>query len=328
MLKLKYLFHHTDLAIMLLNYWNFDEKSLEMFKHYRISSNAVYPFRWQGQVHLLRFAPKAEKLPSNILAELDFIAYLRSCRYGVLESVRSKQGEELVEADTPWGTYYASVFKRVPGVPMDKSDFGDDAIYCYGQALGRLHALSGQYSHGANRRWSHRDVLDWMQTALADFPDEQAVRAETQMLLDYFAAIPRSPERYGLIHYDFQCDNVFYDRASQACYAIDFDDAMYHWYAMDIAQAVDSLKDEILPDSLEHKQRRFMDGYTAEFALSGDWEELLPACRRFARAYRYVRVLRAMQEQWQHEPEWMTALRSRLTQRMHEDSLDFGKSLW
>lgn len=66
MLKLKYLFQHNDLAEMILKNWNYDLESLDMFQYYRISSNAVYPFRDQGEVRLLRFAPVEEKIKSTL----------------------------------------------------------------------------------------------------------------------------------------------------------------------------------------------------------------------------------------------------------------------
>lgn len=65
MLKLKYLFQNKDLAEMILKNWSYDPESLDMFQYYRISSNAVYPFRDQGEVRLLRFAPVEEKIKST-----------------------------------------------------------------------------------------------------------------------------------------------------------------------------------------------------------------------------------------------------------------------
>jgi len=41
---------------------------------------------------------------------------LGSQHYGVLEAVLSKQEEELVEVNTPWGEHFASVFKRAAGI--------------------------------------------------------------------------------------------------------------------------------------------------------------------------------------------------------------------
>lgn len=48
MIKLKYLFDNRNLAEMLLGNWDYDKCSLEMFKYYRISSNAIYPFQNNG----------------------------------------------------------------------------------------------------------------------------------------------------------------------------------------------------------------------------------------------------------------------------------------
>lgn len=327
MLKLKYLFNNDDLAEMLLKNWNYDVESIEMFKYYRISSNAIYPFRCEGKTQLLRFSPKSEKMKSNILAELEFISYLRDHHYGVLESVVSKHGEELVEVRTPWGEYYASVFKRVSGVQINHTDLSDSIIFNYGKALGRLHQLSSQYSPGTFKRWSYSDVLDWIQDELMKFPNESAALIETKLLRDYFALIPKSEHNYGLIHYDFEFDNVFYDDKSKSCNVIDFDDAMYHWYAMDIEQALDSLQDCIPSEFYQEKKQCFMDGYLTEYELSKDYEYLLPACRRFAKLYGYVRILRSIEEQWDHEPEWLSNLRGKLIKSLEEDSISFGKEI-
>lgn len=56
MLKLKYLFSNESLAEMLLGNWTYDPESLHLFQYYRISSNAIYPFRSAGNGQFLRFA--------------------------------------------------------------------------------------------------------------------------------------------------------------------------------------------------------------------------------------------------------------------------------
>lgn len=50
MLKLKNLFDNRDLTKMILENWEYDPSSLDMFDYYRISSNAVYPFKNEGNV--------------------------------------------------------------------------------------------------------------------------------------------------------------------------------------------------------------------------------------------------------------------------------------
>ncbi len=53
MMKLRHLFHNPDLAHMLVSNWEYDADSLDLFQHFRISANAIYPFRIHGEVCLL-----------------------------------------------------------------------------------------------------------------------------------------------------------------------------------------------------------------------------------------------------------------------------------
>lgn len=102
MMKLKYFFDNPELAHMLLKNWDYDESSLDMFRSCRISANAIYPFTRNEEVRLLRFCPTSEKIKDNLLAELEFIAYLRNNQYQAVASVLAKTGEELVQRLTPW----------------------------------------------------------------------------------------------------------------------------------------------------------------------------------------------------------------------------------
>ncbi|UQZ35992.1 hypothetical protein C2I18_22135 [Paenibacillus sp. PK3_47] len=326
MLKLKYLFNNPDLAEMLLKNWEYDPESLGMFRHYRISSNAVYPFQAGGHTQLLRFAPQSEKLKNNLLAELEFITYLKTCGYGVLESVPASGGAELVEAQTPWGDYYASVFKKVAGKQLSSIGLSDRVVYKYGEALGQLHQLSRSYELKGGKRWSHRDVLEWIKDVLAEFPLEHAARAEADLLADYFNGLSVAPDNYGLIHYDFEKDNVFYDEATGTINVIDFDDSMYHWYAADIGQALDSLLEDVATDEQEVMKSSFLEGYRSKYTLSetGPSPE---ACRRFANLYGYARIIRSTAERWEHEPEWLAGLRVRLEHAMKEKASGFGEPL-
>lgn len=325
MLKLKYLFDNRDLAEMLLKNWDYED--IGMFKHYRVSSNAIYPFKREGTTHFLRFAPREEKRKSNLEGELEFIAYLRGEGYGVLEAVPARTGGKLVEMETPWGVYAASVFKRVPGVQLERTGFPDDAMFSYGKALGKLHRLSSKYAPGDVKRWSYADVLDWIQEVLTAFPGETAALTETELLRAYFASLPKSQADYGLIHYDFEYDNVFYDEETQTCHAIDFDDAMYHWYVMDVEKALESVREEVPQAEFDQKKQCFMNGYRTEHELSGDAEHIVAACKRFACLYGYARVLRAAAEKWENEPEWLTGLRGRLAEGLEEDAALFGEPL-
>lgn len=326
MIKLKYLFDNRDLATMILGNWKYDEDSLELFKYYRISSNAIYPFRYEGKTKILRFAPASEKSRESILAELEFVNYLRENKYPALKSVLSNNLEELVTADTPWGEYYATTFERVSGVPMEETDFSDSIMFEYGRTLGKLHKLSSNFIP-KYKRWSCEDVLLWIYNTLAELPNQEMALKEVNILSNYFSKLPKSTENYGLIHYDFELDNVFYNETTHSCNVIDFDDSMYHWYAADIEQCLDSIKEEVEPANYEHVKECLLNGYRSEYPITNEMLSLQPIFRRFANLYAYTRVLRSSEEKWDNEPQWLVDLRIKLNNAMQNKSNNFGSEL-
>lgn len=326
MMKLKHLFDNRDLAKMLLDNWEYDIDSIDLFKYYRISANAIYPFKINDKVHFLRFAPASEKSLDNVYAELEFLDYLRSMDYPCVGAVSSIGGNKLEVKETPWGEYYASVFKGVPGIPIDEADSDEHMIFGYGKSLGKLHRFSSEYSPKTYKRWSWNDVIDWICEVLSDFPDEKLACKEAIMLKEYLSNLPVTKKNFGLVHYDFETDNVFYDKESESFYPIDFDDAMYHWFVTDIDQAIDSMREHIDKDRYEHSVECFIDGYRSEFEVSDDMLSIMPVFRRFANLYGYARILRLTAEKWQNEPEWMVKLREYLKQPLRSRSAHFGES--
>ena len=310
---------------MLLKNWDYDEFSVDMFHSYRISANAVYPFTRNEKVHLLRFCPTSEKIKDNLIAELEFIAYLRNNQYPALEAVPSKTGEELVQKMTPWGEYFASVFKRVNGTQLSDMPLENDLLIAYGSALGQLHKLSSKYTAVVAKRWTHVEVLAWVEQILRNISIEDAALQELEYLRVKFSQLPVNAENYGLIHYDFELDNIFYDPQAKSCSVIDFDDAMYHWYVMDIEQALDSLKGEITESEFEQKKAYFLDGYKTHFAMDDELFESRLLFRRFANLYGYARVTRAIQEKWENEPDWLIQLRVKLNESLRRRSAYFGE---
>jgi Ser/Thr protein kinase RdoA (MazF antagonist) len=329
MMSLRYLFDNEDLARMLVGNWEYEPSSLDLFKQCRISANAVYPFRMGGEVCLLRFSPAAEKSLESQVAEMAFINYLLSRGYPALEPVPTQNGELIVRHDTPWGLYHASVFRRVPGQELGEVPLERDVLFAYGASLGQLHELSKEYPLPEIKRWSHTVVLAWIGKVLGETNAHETAFAELALLGRFFANLPKDADNYGLVHYDFELDNVFYDAATGTCHVIDFDDAMYHWYVMDVAQALGSLETdaELEGDQLQAAREAFVEGYRSWSPLSDETLRQVPAFHRFANLYCYARVIRAVQEKWKHEPDWLIDLRSRLDAILKQRSAWFGQPL-
>lgn len=312
MLKLKYLFYNLDLAEMVLKKWDFAADNLdEPLSHFRTSANAIYTFVCNGQRYFLRIAPAEEKLRNNILGELEFIKYLRSNNYPALNPVVSGDGNTLETVVTPWGTYYAVLFENAAGIRMDMTDFNDTLMYKYGNMLGQLHLLSSNYKPQI-RKWSHVEVLEQIRKILAGQKNQDIAFKELKEVERQLSLLPKSNELYGLVHYDFEPDNIFFDSTGGNFTVIDFDDGMYNWYGLDIEQALDSIADELQESRYEQAKEQFLAGYRSVFSLPENVIKSFHLFRRFINLYSYARLLRSVQESWDNEPEWLADLRAKL----------------
>lgn len=317
-MKLRYLFENFPLAKTALENWEHDNDSLDEFlAQFRISSNAIYPFAQNGKRCYLRLAPVEEKSAQNIKGELHFIEYLIQKGYPALKPIPSLSGTVLKELATPWGAYYASAFEGVSGKPIEATDYSDEIMREYGRSLGWLHALSSAYCPKI-KKWTHLNVLDWIEKTIQEYHAPSSVFEKLEQVKTKLSALPVNSENYVLVHYDFELDNVFYDEKTKSCSVIDFDDSMYHWYAIDVDQVFDSLAEELREEKLERAKAQFLEGYRSEWVYSEEMEESRPIMRRFCRLFTYARLIRSVSEQFRDEPDWLIDLRKKLEKYIRE----------
>lgn len=337
MLPLRYLFNNPELARMILDNWDYDKEDPCCFKFWRISSNAVYGFQSHGIPCYLRFTPLSESSEEKIQSELDFLSYLCAHNFPANQPVLSLQNRPLEVVETPWGTYCAVVFQSVIGTQLDYCNPDEELITGYGRLLGRLHTLSQNYTLCSKRRWNHEDQLEWILKTLCTFSDQKEALKEAELLGQFFSMLPRDTDHYGLIHYDFEQDNLFYDKNQRTFSVIDFDDAVYHFYALDAEQALYSIRSDGFKSwedakdtpqlSKEKACSLFLSGYYEIFPQSKDFSSYHPLFRRYANLYGYTRILRSTRETWNHEPDWMMNLRQYLNYLRKERSAKFGTPL-
>ncbi|MBQ8632456.1 MAG: phosphotransferase [Lachnospiraceae bacterium] len=321
MLKLKYLFENFELAKLALTNWEHDEDTLdEYLKYFRISSNAVYPFAMKGKRHFLRLSPVEEKQKENLTGELEFLQYLVNAGYGAMKPMAAKNGELMLTLNTKWGGYYASVFEGVAGISIEDTDYREEIMTAYGKALGRLHNLSMDYQP-ENRKWSYVDALAWVKKTLAEYQNQypekglplEKMQKEAEAVEQELSKLKQTKETFGLVHYDFEPDNVFYKEEDNSCQVIDFEDGMYHFFLVDIEQVLDSLSEELEGDAFEQTKKYFLQGYESEKALEPDYELKCRLMRRFCNLFSYARLVHCIAEEVSDAPDWMVSLRNRLT---------------
>lgn len=132
------------------------------------------------------------------------------------------------------------------------------------------------------------------------------------MLTKQLRSLPMTSDTYGLIHYDFQLDNVFYEAEQRSFQVIDFDDAMYHWYACDVVTALDDFLNEPI-DLNRSEVQAFLNGYRSIATLSDQAIRQFSCFQRFAKLYKFSKLLRTLEGvDAVQAPEWMENLKIRL----------------
>ena len=318
MLKLKYLFDNRDLALMLLENWEYDKDALDMLDHFRISANAIYPYKFNGAIFFLRFVPWNEKDENEIKEEINFILYLLKEGVNVLEPVLDKNGKYLLKKDTPWGKYLVCAFRRVDGDELEDfissgNGYSDEIIKGYGKTLGKLHKCSRGYKKADKK--SCFELLDEMEYIYKNNFNGKAdiIINEFNELKGLLHKIPKNESNYGLIHGDFELDNVFYDKNTGKYSIIDFGSSLYHWYNRDIDITLGNLKDELPGKDFDKLKTLFLNGYCEEYSYDEEILEYKSIFKRFEELQKYIELKNILEETWDNEPQWMIGLREKLT---------------
>ena len=300
MLKLKYLEENFTLARMALVFYSHDEDTLEeRMQRFRISANAVYPYDCDGKLCFLRMNPSMEKSSPLIREELRFIQLLRQKGYPALKPIRNLDGEYFRNMRSPWGIWCICAFEGVPGVPLEQVEMTEEIITRYGEALGQLHHLSMQLMLPPDRP-NFLELMKWIRDILEDAP--YPLYRECLEIRAALKEMPCHPDTFGMIHGDFEMDNVFWD--GEKCHVIDFDDCFVHFYSLDLLIALRELPPE--------GKDAFLKGYRAACPESRATEEDFPLMRRFRDLFQYARIMYALSEKPDPMPDWMPALVEKL----------------
>ncbi|WP_164545768.1 phosphotransferase enzyme family protein [Paenibacillus albus] len=297
---------------LLLN-WNHDADSLQFW---RASSNYVYRFEADGGVSFwLRFVHEADNTIANIEAELHYIEYLNARGYAAAATVLSRNGRFIETIETEQGRYYGVVFEQAAGNRVQAEQLSADQLTRWGKSLAQLHLLAELYQPPpkttARRSWE--DIIRFITEVLERHPNEAAAASELSHVEKWLRALPNAAGQTGLIHYDFQLDNVFDIGEHEAYSVIDFDDAMYHWYTMDIAAALADL-DDLDEAQAGHARTLFLQGYQALRPLNpDDLIEQLAGFRRFSKLYSFARLLRCTEGlELANAPDWLVGLHQKV----------------
>lgn len=299
------------IAERILEQWEHDPESVQF---YRSSANFVYVFRKDGERCFLRFAESAERSEAEISAEMALLDWLARQGMTVTTPIASRSGRSVETVETDLGTFHAVVFAELHGAQMDIEELSAAQFEQWGATLGKLHGAMRRYQDPtapARSAWRDRLTL----ALLAAPHGEPPVQAECEYLTAWLDALPVTATNYGLIHGDFELDNLFWRNGAVA--VLDFDDCSYCWYVADVAFALRDLFEGGV-DLNSPSLRAFIRGYTQHAALDEGLIAQLPTWMRLANLFAYAKLMRAMDlVADQDYPEWAASLQVKLETWVH-----------
>lgn len=320
MLKLKYLFENFDMAKECLKMYDYDTNSIDkMLTYFRISSNAIYPFmnsKLDNQVCFLRISPVEEKSIDDVLSEIHIINWLDENGCHVMQPVPMKNGLLADAIDTKWGRVNVSCFKKVPGKELEETQITMNIIKKYGESLGELHKCLRKYP-GSRERRDHNALMDEILTRFIKFGASQLLITEYYDVLKELSNLEVNELNYGICHYDFEPDNVFYDSDLDEMSIIDFDDAIQCWFALDVVRAIDSLEDLVDESKYNEAIEIFIDGYREKVPFEPEQVRTMPLMRRLICLQEYSNILYVLSDPIEEGPEWLVAIKEKLCEKLH-----------
>lgn len=300
----------SPVAARLLEDWRYEPGSVRFF---RSSANFLYVFHYEQSQYFLRFAEQSQRSREFVEAEVALLQWLAGEGIDVAIPVRSPTGNLTNTVETAWGTFHTVVFQAIAGTQYDIGELKGPQFSEWGAALGKLRAvMKGRPLAVANARDTWRDRLNEARRCVPDHA--RLVRAELDTIFLALDTLPPDGDTFGLIHFDFELDNLIWD--GRTIHILDFDGCTGCWYEADIAFAVR----ELIATGAETSDpaiRKFLSGYATHHSVQPDVADRLPIFLRLADVLTFASIARALDFVATAEhPDWLTGLIDKLRNRM------------
>ena len=194
-----------------------------------------------AEPRILRMTYLPDRSLHDLLAETEFVRYLKQHGAAVADALPSIRGNLVERLKAEGHTFCISLFEHAPGDLL--SDHGyqyregvplSEYFFNCGKTLGQLHRLAKAYQP-KHQRYDFFDMYN--STAIdrlvpAAMPE---LRNACLTLLAALTQLPRTPDCYGIVHFDYSDGNYHIDYGTGAITVFDFDNCCTCWYLYDLA---------------------------------------------------------------------------------------------
>lgn len=230
-------------------------------RFWRSSARHVFEVSGDGPhgTAFLRFAPAGHVPRADVDAVALLMNRLADRGVGCARALGSSSGKLVETLSTSIGPVHATLVAAAPGSLLDADDLTADQARAWGASLATMHRDGSAAAAGV----ALADGGDRTERDLGLLGGDERVTEAVHAVRSRLAQRARTPDAFGLIHGDFELDNLAWtgDRAV----AYDWDEAEASWFAADIAYAVRDLVTDprVLLDGPLPLLDAFLDGYRA-----------------------------------------------------------------
>jgi len=203
--------------------------------------NIIYKIKIDDKPHILRFSHSSVRTNDDILSEIHWINFLIDNQIPAAKPRKSLDGSftKVIEVDDSY--FVASVFEYAKGDFIDTGGhtyWSPNFLNKWGSIVGRLHALSKKYAPGPHTKrryeWSSKDLIERAKKCVPRYCS--GVVGKIEDICHQIDRLPRTNDTYGLIHYDLNPTNFFYNKGEITLF--DFDDCCYNYFLHDTAGVI------------------------------------------------------------------------------------------
>lgn len=309
----------SKLANDIANLWDHDKDTV---KYFRSSANFIFTFQKRNNRFFLRFNKSSAKSKKELQEEIKLLKALNERKENIVKPVKSVHNNYVETVNTKLGEYNAVVFEEVKGKQFEFGELEKEDFYKWGKELGNLHKctneIESKLSFNIN---SWEDHLFFIENNLPG--EETSALEELKRTKDWMYNLNIDDKNYGIIHFDFELDNLIYN--NKGFNVIDFDDSAYYWYAADIAFALRDL----FAGKVDFKNvlfRAFIKGYESRFIVKKELFGDLPWFLRFHNLLTFTKLIKAVDiNEDRNQPDWLIDLKYKLNNVIEEYRKTFEK---
>ena len=246
-------------------------------------SNAIYKVERQGLNFYLRISQKSA---AYLMGEMDWLIYLKDAIHAPVP-IMSRNSNLIESYQSGKEIYQLCLFSELIGMPWNKNDlkkWNSKTFYKWGAAMGKLHALTKQYTPSSPT--TKRPNFEDDHYLPENFNFLSTISQILEKINKEILALPKDLDAFGLIHCDMHPHNLLF--TEDDIVVLDFDDCTYAWFALDIGIALYhalwwGIPDRIIDQNAYAKDliKHFLNGYLSANQLSAFWLKKIPLFMRW-----------------------------------------------